>query len=339
MELKTARWWHKLEGTDVQCELCPHNCVIKEGKVGICFLRMNVKGELKQLGYNHPTAVAIDPIEKKPLYHFLPGSQSFSLGNVGCNLKCSFCQNHDISFAKANTKMSRELTVEQAVELAQKYDCQTIAYTYNEPTIWAEYAIDISKAALTKEIRSVAVSNGYISDVAFHDFYSNIHGVNVDLKAFTDEFYATQSKARLAPVLNTLKRIKNETDVMLEITSLLIPTLNDSVEEIKREVGWILENLGADVPLHFSAFHPDNKLLDLPRTPEETILRSREIAMNAGLHYVYTGNIINPDGSTTFCPSCKKPVIKRNWLEMKNIDVDKDGKCKHCGTKIAGVFS
>ena len=235
--------------------------------------------------------------------------------------------------------MSRELTVEQAIELAQKYDCQTIAYTYNEPTIWAEYAIDISKAALTKEIRSVAVSNGYISDVAFHDFYSNIHGVNVDLKAFTDEFYATQSKARLAPVLNTLKRINNETDVMLEITTLLIPTLNDSVEEIKREVGWILENLGADVPLHFSAFHPDNKLLDLPRTPEETILRSREIAMNAGLHYVYTGNIINPDGSTTFCPSCKKPVIKRNWLEMKNIDVDKDGKCKHCGTKITGVFS
>ena len=338
MKYYTARWWQKLGNSDVQCELCPHKCVIPEGKTGLCFLRMNIQGELKQLGYNRPTAVAIDPIEKKPLYHFLPGSQSFSLGNAGCNLKCSFCQNHDISFAKANTRMSRDLSVEQAVEFALKYGCETISYTYNEPTIWAEYAIDISKLAITKGIRSVAVSNGYISDSAFHDFYSHIHGVNVDLKAFTEEFYVKQSRAHLEPVLNTLKKLKNETEVLFEITTLLIPTLNDSEDEISREVGWILENLGADIPLHFSAFHPDNQLRDLPRTPEDTLRQAREIAMNAGLHYVYTGNIADDEGSTTFCPGCKKPVIRRNWLEMKSVDIDKDGKCKHCETNIAGIF-
>ena len=334
-----ARWWEPIDGRKVVCNLCPRYCKIGDGQAGFCFIRKNDGGKLVTLGYGHPAAIQVDPIEKKPLNHFLPGTEIFSMGTAGCNMGCFFCQNWDISKARSDQVNSTDLTPEMVVKNALRYGCPSIAFTYNEPTIWAEYVVDISRIAHERGLKTVMVTNGYITPEAFHDVYSFIDAANVDLKAFTEDFYGRITLTHLAPVLETLKRLKNETSVWFEITNLMIPTLNDSEEETKQLAGWILENLGDEVPLHFTAFHPDFKLRDKSRTPHETIHRARHLAMEMGLKYVYEGNVLCAESQTTYCPQCKKGLIRRSWHDLLAFDVTPAGACKFCGARIAGHFS
>lgn len=333
-----ARWWQPLEDRKVLCTLCPRFCRIGEGQTGFCFIRKNEGGRLVSLGYGHPAAIQIDPIEKKPLHHFYPGTAIFSMGTAGCNMGCFFCQNWDISKAKSDQVQALSLSPEAVVENAIHHGCPSIAFTYNEPSIWAEYVMDISKAAHERGLKTVMVTNGYITKEAFYDVYPWIDAANVDLKAFTEGFYGRITLTHLAPVLDTLKRLKDDTGVWFEITNLMIPTLNDSVEETQQITDWILENLGDSVPLHFTAFHPDFKLRDKPRTPHETLHQARRLALQAGLKYVYEGNVFCEESQTTSCPKCGKALIRRSWHDLLSYDVTAEGNCKHCGTRIAGYF-
>lgn len=321
----------------IHCYLCPRHCHIGEGQSGFCFIRRNENGRLVQLGYGRPAALQIDPIEKKPLNHFLPGSRILSMGTAGCNMGCFFCQNWDISKAKADQVQSASLSPADVVTLAQRYDAPSLAFTYNEPTIWAEYVIDIAKEAHDAGLNTVMVSNGYITRDAFHDVYRHIDAANIDLKAFTEKFYAKVTLTHLAPVLDTLRWLRHETNVWFEITNLMIPTLNDADEELKQLCDWVLTNLGDDVPLHFTAFHPDFKLRDKSHTPPQTLHRARQTAMSMGLKYVYEGNV-HSDGGTTICPGCKRPLIRRDWHDILSDHVT-DGNCDYCQTRIAGVFT
>ncbi len=320
----------------LHCFLCPRHCHIGEGQSGFCFIRKNEGGRLVQLGYGRPAALQIDPIEKKPLNHFLPGTRILSMGTAGCNMGCFFCQNWDISKAKSDQVHSASLAPEDVVALAKRYDVPSLAFTYNEPTIWAEYVIDIAKAAHESGLKNVMVSNGYITREAFFDVYQHIDGANIDLKAFTENFYSKITLTHLAPVLDTLRWLRHETNVWFEITNLIIPTLNDANDEIKQLCDWVLINLGDDVPLHFTAFHPDFKLRDKSNTPPQTLHRARQTAMQMGLKYVYEGNI-HSDGGTTICPGCKRPLLRRDWHEILSNHV-KNGACEYCDTKISGVF-
>ena len=273
--LHEAQWWDRAADGRIHCYLCPRHCHIKGGQAGFCFIRVNRGGKLYSLGYGAPAALQIDPIEKKPLNHFLPGTRVFSMGTAGCNMGCFFCQNWDISKAKSDQVNAAHLTPEQVVLMAINYRVPSIAFTYNEPTIWAEYVIDIARVAREYGLNTVMVSNGYITREAFFDVYQHIDAANIDLKAFTENFYGKITLTHLQPVLDTLRWLRYETNVWFEITNLIIPTLNDADEELKQLCGWVLENLGDDVPLHFTAFHPDFKLLDKPRTPPETLHRAR----------------------------------------------------------------
>ena len=335
--LHEARWWEREANGKVHCYLCPRHCHIGDGQAGFCFIRANQGGKLYSLGYAHPAALQIDPIEKKPLNHFLPGTRVFSMGTAGCNMGCFFCQNWDISKSRADQVSSRYVPPEDVVELAIRYGCPSIAFTYNEPTIWGEYVIDICHAAKEKGIRTVMVSNGYVTREAFHDIYDHIDAANIDLKAFTESFYGRVTLTHLQPVLDTLEWLKNETNVWFEITNLMIPTLNDAPEETKALAGWVLDHLGSDVPLHFTAFHPDFKLRDKPRTPPETLHAARRIALDAGLHYVYEGNTYS-GGAHTACPSCKKVLILRSWHDVQE-NLLSNGCCPNCGTQIPGRWS
>ncbi len=279
----------------------------------------------------------MDPIEKKPLNHFLPGTKILSMGTAGCNMGCFFCQNWDISKAKADQVRAAELSPQDVVELAIRYGAPSLAFTYNEPTIWGEYVIDIAREAHKAGLNTVMVSNGYITREAFFDIYEHVDAANIDLKAFTEKFYSKVTLTHLQPVLDTLKWLRHETNVWFEITNLIIPTLNDDASELKQLCEWVLTNLGDDVPVHFTAFHPDFKLVDKPATPAGTLHASRRTAMEMGLKYVYEGNIFS-DGGDTICPGCRTRIIKRSWHEVLTDDV-RDGKCRHCGTEIAGVFS
>jgi pyruvate formate lyase activating enzyme len=307
-----ARWWEPETGGKVHCYLCPRHCHIGQGQAGFCFIRANQGGKLYSLGYAHPAALQIDPIEKKPLNHFLPGTNVFSVGTAGCNMGCFFCQNWSISKSKSDQRHSTYMPPEEVVEMAIENNCPSIAFTYNEPTIWGEYVIDICKVAHEHGLKTVMVSNGYVTYEAFHDIYDHIDAANIDLKAFTEKFYGGTTLTHLQPVLDTLKWLKKETSVWFEITNLLIPTLNDAPSETRALCEWILENLGPDVPLHFTAFHPDFKLRDKPRTPEETLHAARAIALDVGLHYVYEGNIRSGNAHTQ-CPSCNSTLIRRSW--------------------------
>jgi pyruvate formate lyase activating enzyme len=320
----------------LHCYLCPRHCHIGEGQTGFCFIRKNEAGRLVQLGYGRPAALQIDPIEKKPLNHFYPGTRVFSMGTAGCNMGCFFCQNWDISKAKADQKQAANLGPEQVVDVAERCGTPHIAFTYNEPTIWAEYVIDIAKAAHRRGLNTVMVSNGYITREAFFDVYRHIDAANIDLKAFTENFYSKITLTHLEPVLEVLRWLRHETDVWFEMTNLIIPTLNDADEELKQLCGWVLDNLGDDVPLHFTAFHPDFKLMDKPRTPPETLDRARALAVEMGLKFVYEGNI-DSDGANTACPGCKRAIIRRSWHDVLQLDVA-DGKCRWCRTKISGRF-
>ena len=332
-----ARWWEPLPDGRLHCFLCPRHCNLAEGQRGFCFIRRNVGGQMLQLAYAHPAAVQLDPIEKKPLHHFLPGTTILSLGTAGCNLGCCYCQNWDISKARTAQVGAASVPPERVVALANRYQAASIAFTYNEPTIWGEYVMDIAHMARDAGLCTVMVTNGYITREAFFDIYRYIDAANVDLKGMSEEFYGKSTLSQLAPVLDTLRRLRHETGVWLEVTNLIIPTLNDQISELKRLCAWIVENLGEDVPVHFSAFHPDFKLLDKPATPPATLHRARAMAMEMGLKYVYEGNIQSEAGNT-ICPGCRKVVVRRSWHEVTSHHL-RDGHCVGCGTAIAGVFS
>ena len=335
--LHEARWWETMSDGRLHCYLCPRHCRMGEGQHGFCYIRKNEAGRLLQLAYGHPAAVAIDPIEKKPLNHFFPGSKILSLGTAGCNMGCSFCQNWDISKAKSDQVRSADLSPQDVVTLALEHGVPHIAFTYNEPTIWAEYVIDIARQAHGAGLNTVVVTNGYVTREAFFDIYRHIDAANVDLKAFTEQFYAQVTLTHLQPVLDVLRWLRHETGVWFELTNLIIPALNADDSELKQLCEWVLQNLGDDIPLHFTAFHPDFKLQDQPATPPPTLHRARRIAMQMGLKYVYEGNI-HSDGGNTICPGCQQVVIQRSWHAVTSYKL-KDGRCVHCGTRIGGVFT
>jgi pyruvate formate lyase activating enzyme len=337
-KLIEALWWHKTDRGKILCTLCPRYCEIGVGQSGFCYIRQNIDGKLYTLGYGKPTGFGIDPIEKKPLNHFLPGTKILSFGTAGCNLGCKFCQNWSISKAKLDEINSLTASPEDVVMLAKKYSTPSIAFTYNDPTIFGEYVIDISNIAKAEKIKSVMVTAGYIDKQARKDVYKFIDAANVDLKAFTERFYYKNTMSHLNDVLDTLIWLKNETDVWIELTTLLIPDENDSDKEIKNECDWILNNLGEDVPLHFTAFHPDFKMNDKIPTPHSTLLRAKNIANKLGIKYCYVGNVNDTKNQSTYCVNCGTVLIERNWHQTKFIDFDK-GSCKKCRNVLPGIFS
>ncbi len=337
-KLYTGRWWHLLEDGRMQCDLCPRDCRLHDGQRGACFVRQRVGDRMILTTYGRSSGFCIDPIEKKPLNHFYPGSAVFSFGTAGCNLACKFCQNWDISKSREMDTLMDSASPEAIARAAADTDCRSVAFTYNDPVIFAEYAMDTADACHTLGIKTVAVTAGYMHEAARREFYAKIDAANVDLKAFTDEFYVKLCGAHLQPVLDTLRYLRHETDVWIEITTLLIPGRNDSVDEVTALCRWVAKELGPDVPLHFTAFHPDYKMDDLPPTPTATLTRSRDIGMREGLHYVYTGNVRDIDGGTTFCPGCRKALIVRDWHLIESYRLTEDGHCPDCGQAIAGRF-
>jgi pyruvate formate lyase activating enzyme len=333
--LYQAKYYEKLSGNMVQCSLCPNRCILSEGQIGLCKVRKNIKGELYTLTYDKIAVQHVDPIEKKPFFHVLPGSNAYSIATTGCNMSCLYCQNWDISQVFPWEIKSREMTPEEVVEDAIKSGSQVIAFTYNEPIVFYEYMLDIAKLAKEKGLKTVVVSNGYINPEPLKELLNYIDAYKVDLKSFREEFYQKFTGGHLAPVLETLKIIK-EKGVWLEIVNLLIPGENDSEQEIREMAKWIKENLGNDVPLHFSAFYPMYKLQNLPPTPPETVIKAREIAMEQGLKYVYTGNIVYPEGESTYCPKSKEIAIERQGYGIiKNNLID--GKCPN-GEAVPGIW-
>jgi AmmeMemoRadiSam system radical SAM enzyme/AmmeMemoRadiSam system protein B/AmmeMemoRadiSam system protein A len=332
-----AKWWHS-EKDRVICELCPRNCRLKEGQRGYCFIRKNVDGEMVLTTYGKTTGFTIDPIDKKPLNHFLPGTPIFGFGTAGCNLGCSFCQNWSSSKTR-DMKVHREsATPEEIVRTAKSSGCSSIAFTYNEPIIWAEYAIDIAKIAHAEGLKTVAVTAGYINPEARQDFFEHIDAANVDLKSLSEDFYTKLTLSHLNPVLDTLKWLKHESSVWFEITNLIIPDENDSPEEIDKLCSWILENLGDDVPVHFAAFHPDYKMLNKPRTPKEALIQARTQALQAGIKFAYVGNILDINNQSTYCPECSTLLIERDHYQLGTYAIE-NGKCGNCGTTIPGLFN
>lgn len=336
-ETYEGRWWKPVEGGKILCQLCPRECVLKDGDRGFCFVRANVGDKMVLTTYGKSTGFCVDPIEKKPLNHFLPGSSILSFGTAGCNLGCKFCQNWSISKAREIELLSESATPEQIAAAAARLNCKSVAFTYNDPVIWAEYAMDTAKACHERGVKAVAVTAGYISPEARKDFYSVIDAANVDLKAFTETFYQRLSLAALEPVLDTLKWLKHESNVWFEITNLMIPKENDSEDETKRMCDWIVKNIGTDVPIHFTAFHPDFRMKDTPPTPPSTLLRARKIAMDAGIKYAYTGNINDKNTQSTYCHACKKLVIERDWYNIGKYNMN-GNCCQHCGETIPGHF-
>ena len=333
-----TKYWHLLDDGRVQCDLCPRECKLHEGQQGLCFVRANQNNEIVLTTYGRSSGFCIDPIEKKPLNHFLPGTPVFSFGTAGCNLACKFCQNWDISKSREMDTLADAASPEMIAKTAAQYDCKSVAFTYNDPIIFHEYAIDVAKACRDKDIKTVAVTAGYISPEPRIEFFKWMDAANVDLKAFTERFYHKITGSHLAPVLDTLKYIKHETDCWLETTTLVIPGENDSEKELTEMCEWVVENLGPDVPMHFSAFHPDFKMMDVPSTPSSTLTMAREIAMKAGVRYAYVGNVHNKDADSTWCHECGELLIERDWYELGKWNLNAEGCCKSCGTKVAGVF-
>ena len=333
-----ARWWHATDDGRVQCDLCPRDCRLKEGQRGLCFVRAREGDQMVLTTYGRSSGFCVDPIEKKPLNHFYPGSSVLSFGTAGCNLACKFCQNWDISKSREMDRIADFASPEAIARAAKEAGCASVAFTYNDPTIFAEYAMDTADACRALGVKTVAVTAGYIHPEARRDLYAKMDAANVDLKAFTEEFYAKQTASSLAPVLDTLKYLVHETNVWTEITTLLIPGLNDSDAELHQLTEWVARELGPDVPLHFSAFHPDYRMTDTPPTPPETLRRARTIARAKGLRYVYTGNVHDRDGDTTTCPGCGAAVIVRDWYEILEAKIAPGGRCEACATPIAGRF-
>jgi pyruvate formate lyase activating enzyme len=330
---KEAKFWEKLTDKKVQCRLCPHNCKINDGKTGICNVRKNERGKLYTLIYGSCSSMAADPIEKKPLYHFYPGTTAFSLGTVGCNFKCEHCQNYTIATATPDQLFIKDVMPEEAVSLAKRHGCRGIAWTYNEPTIWHEYSYD--SMVLTKKhgLYTVYVTNGYINEEPLKELSRYLDAMNIDVKAFTEDFYKRICKAKLEPVLQTCELAK-ELGIHIELTYLVIPGYNDSIDEIKKFCSWVVEKLGEDTPVHFSRFHPDNRMLDISMTPMHTLQKIFDVARESGILYPYLGNVPHGDYENTYCPNCGNLCIERHGY---SIDVSglKDGKCLKCNYSIS----
>ena len=333
-----GRHWQMLSDGRVQCDICPRECRLHEGQRGLCFVRARHDDAIVLTTYGRSSGFCIDPIEKKPLNHFLPGTPVLSFGTAGCNLTCKFCQHWDISKSREMDRLMDQAPPELIAVAAQRHGCRSVAYTYNDPVIFHEYAIDVAAVCRDRNILSVAVSAGYVKEAARAEFYGAMDAANIDLKAFTEGFYRKLCTAMLGAVLETLKYIAQETDVWLEITTLLIPGENDSEAEIEALTQWVFENLGPDVPLHFTAFHPDYRMLDKPATPPETVIRAWRIARKNGIHHVYTGNISHKETSSTYCQSCGLRLIGRDWHALSDWRLTQAGHCARCGTHCAGVF-
>ena len=333
-----GRWWHRLDDGRIQCDLCPRDCKLHEGQRGACFVRQREGDRMVLTTYGRSSGFCVDPVEKKPLNHFYPGTPILSFGTAGCNLACKFCQNWDISKSREMDTLMDQASPEKIAQAAEELGCKSVAFTYNDPVIFAEYAMDCADACRERGIQSVAVTAGYIGPAARRDFYAKMDAANVDLKGFTDDFYFKLCGAHLQPVLDTLVYLKHETDVWFEITTLLIPGKNDSDAELQAQCAWIARELGTGVPLHFTAFHPDYKMEDIPPTPPATLTRARRIAQDHGLEYVYTGNVHDTDGGTTFCPGCKAPVIVRDWHRILQYGLDDAGRCVGCGAALPGRY-
>ncbi len=333
-----TRYWSPCPDGRVRCDLCPRACKLRDGQRGLCFVRGCEGGEVVLLSYGRSSGFCIDPVEKKPLNHFLPGTPVLSFGTAGCNLACKFCQNWDMSKSREMDILADQASPEALARAAGELGCRSIAFTYNDPVIFLEYAVDVAQAAAALGIKSIAVTAGYICEEPRAEFFAHMDAANVDLKAFSEDFYYKLTGGHLQPVLDTLEYLVNETGVWLEITTLLIPGQNDSSREIEALSGWVMEKLGPHVPLHFTAFHPDWKMRDIPPTSPRSLRRARNIALKNGLHYVYTGNIHDPAGGTTHCHQCGHALIVRDWYELEDWKLDAAGACTHCGTPCAGVF-
>jgi len=336
--VRPTEFWHRLDDGRVQCDVCPRKCALHEGQRGLCFVRGCEGGAIVLYTYGRSSGFCIDPIEKKPLNHFLPGTSVLSFGTAGCNLTCRFCQNWDMSKSREMDTLAAEASPEGIAAAAARHGCRSVAYTYNDPVIFLEYACDTAEACRVLGIRNVAVTAGYISAGARERFFSQMDAANVDLKAFTETFYKRQCSASLAPVLETLEYLRAETSVWVELTTLLIPGHNDDEAEIARMTDWVVAHLGPDVPMHFTAFHPDYKMRDVPPTPAATLTRARRIAMEHGVRYAYTGNVEDSEGGSTYCHACGHLLIERDWYRLGRWGLTAEGCCEVCGERCAGVF-
>ncbi len=333
-----ARYWRLLEDGRIQCDLCPRFCRLREGQRGMCFVRGRAGGRMVLTTYGRSSGFCVDPIEKKPLNHFLPGTPVLSFGTAGCNLACKFCQNWDMSKSREMDILAQEASPAAIAKTARRLGCRSVAFTYNDPVVFHEYAVDVAQACRESGIKSVAVTAGYVCPEPMAEFYRWMDAANVDLKAFSNKFYRDLTGGCLEPVLDTLLYLKRETSVWLEITTLLIPGENDSERELDELTGWVAEELGPDVPIHFTAFHPDWRMRDKPPTPPATLSRARGIAQRNGLRYAYTGNVHDEEGDSTYCPACGGRVIGRDWHRLTEWRLTEDGRCGGCGASIPGVF-
>jgi pyruvate formate lyase activating enzyme len=333
-----TRYWHVLDDGRAQCDVCPRACKLQEGQRGLCFVRANQGGQVVLASYGRSSGFCVDPIEKKPLNHFLPGTPVLSFGTAGCNLACKFCQNWDISKSREIDTLADQASPEKLARVARELGCRSVAFTYNDPVIFLEYAIDVAQACHAVGIRTVAVTAGYICEEPRVEFFRHMDAANVDLKAFTDRFYWKLCGGHLQPVLDTLIYLKKETDVWFELTTLLIPGENDSETELEEMTRWVVGHLGPDVPMHFTAFHPDWKMLDKPPTPVETLSRARRIALKNGVRYAYTGNVHDEAGESTYCHQCGSKLIGRDWYVITEWHLTADGHCPSCNATCAGVL-
>ncbi|MBK1731497.1 AmmeMemoRadiSam system radical SAM enzyme [Thiococcus pfennigii] len=333
-----TRYWHRLDDGRIQCDLCPRLCRINEGQRGLCFVRACEGGQIVLTTYGRSSGFCIDPIEKKPLNHFLPGTAVLSFGTAGCNLTCRYCQNWDMSKSREMDTLADAAAPETIARAAESLGCRSVAFTYNDPIVFLEYAVDVARACRARGVKTVAVTSGYIRPEPRAEFFRWMDAANVDLKAFSERFYHELCSAHLEPVLDTLEYLVRETDVWVELTTLLIPGENDSHEELDAMTRWLREHLGPDVPLHFTAFHPDYKMRDSPSTPASTLNRARAIARENGLRYVYTGNVHDEDGGSTYCHQCGQRLIGRDWYELSEWNLTEGGCCNRCGAVCAGVF-
>ncbi len=333
-----TEYWHELDDGRIQCDVCPRACKLHEGQRGMCFVRMREGDQIVLTTYGRSSGYCIDPIEKKPLNQFLPGTPVLSFGTAGCNLACKFCQNWDISKSREIDTLADQAAPETIARAARQLGCRSVAFTYNDPVIFMEYAIDVAQACHEIGVNAVAVTAGYICPEPRAAFYAHMDAANVDLKAFSDSFYKKITGGELAPVLDTLQYLKHETNVWFELTTLLIPGHNDSDGELEQMTQWVVEELGPDVPMHFTAFHPDYRMLDVPPTPLQTLSRARQIALKNGVRYAYTGNVHDESGGSTYCHACGQPLIGRDWYRLTAWNLTLEGACNRCGAPCAGHF-
>jgi pyruvate formate lyase activating enzyme len=338
-DVAETKYWHALDDGRIQCDICPRACRLHEGQRGLCFVRARDHDQIVSTTYGRSSGYCIDPIEKKPLNHFLPGTPVLSFGTAGCNLTCKFCQNWDISKSRDIDTLADSASPRAIADAAVRLGCTSVAFTYNDPVIFLEYAVDTAMACREAGIRTVGVTAGYIEPGPREEMFNAMDAVNIDLKAFSEKYYHKICGGHLDAVLDTIDWAVNKCPVWVELTTLVIPGHNDSDDELQRMCQWVVDTIGPDVPMHFSRFHPDWKMMDVPPTPPQTLTRARQIAMDAGVHFAYVGNVHDSDGDTTFCPNCHKPVIERDWYELLAYELDGNGACRHCGHALPGLFA